>query len=349
VIHLALDARSVQQQPKGGVGRVTARVLPYLTDRVDIELMTQDERPPIDIGLPEHSLPTPWPGVATGWLQWSAARWLRDFDGIFHCPWYALPFRQTIPMVATLHDITFEHHPDWFGPRLLWPYRVQARWAARTARAVVTVSQVVADDLMRTYGLPAERIIVAPNAADDIFAPDLDASPVLRRLGVAGDYVVAVGGVPRRNLDVSIAAWRAVRESHPMDLVVVGVDDVPSVPGIVGGRLADDEWAAVLANARALLYPTEYEGFGLPALEAIASGTPVICAPVGALPEVLRDAAVWCKAPVAAEITAGLERLFDSPSFAADIRAAGLQRAAEHPSWADSADGYYEAYERAAK
>jgi alpha-1,3-rhamnosyl/mannosyltransferase len=348
VIHLALDARSVQEQPMGGVGRVTAQVLPHLVDRLDIELLTAVERPPINMGLPEHSLPTPWPGVASEWLQWSASRWLRSFDGIFHCPWYALPFRQSVPMVVTLHDISFEHYPEWFGARYLWPYRVQARWAARTARVVVTVANTVADDLMRTYGVPAERIIVAPNAPDAIFSPNHDATAVLRRLGVEGDYLVAIGGAARRNLDVAIEAWRAVRETYPIDLVVVGANDLPHEQGIVGGRLDDADWAAVLANARALVYPTLYEGFGLPAIEAAASGTPVVCARVGALPEVLEDAAVWCAAPTAVAVTAGLLELLESPAYADDVRAAGLRRAAEHPTWADSADAYYEAYQRAA-
>jgi alpha-1,3-rhamnosyl/mannosyltransferase len=347
VIHLALDARSIQDRPMGGVGRATARVLPYLTDRVEIELLTASERPPIESDLPQHPMRTPWPGVATEWLQWPAARWLRGFDGIFHCPWYALPFRQHVPMVASMHDLTFEHFPQWFGPRHLWPYRIQARWAARTARALVTSSQVVADDVMRTYGVPADRIVVAPAAADDLFGPDHDATAVLQRLGATGDYVVALGGAARRNLDVAIEAWRTARATYPIDLIVVGTDTPPTEPGIVGGRLDDQEWAAVLANASALLYPTLYEGYGLPAIEAAASGTPVVCAPVGSLPEVLEDAAVWCDAPTAPAITAGLLRLLESPSYAADIRAAGLRRAAEHPSWVDSADAYYEAYRRA--
>jgi glycosyltransferase involved in cell wall biosynthesis len=251
-------------------------------------------------------------------------------------------------MVASMHDLTFEHYPEWFSARHLWPYRIQARWAVRTARTVVTSSRVVADDVMRTYGAPADRIVVAPAAADEIFGPDHDATAVLERLGVTGDYVVAIGGAARRNLGVAIEAWRAARATYPIDLVVVGVDTAPAEPGIVGGRLDDREWAAVLANASALVYPTLYEGFGLPAIEAAASGTPVVCAPVGSLPEVLEDAAVWCEAPTTPAIAAGLMKLLASPSYAADIRAAGLRRAAAHPSWADSADAYYEAYRHAA-
>lgn len=328
----------------GGVGRVTARVVPQLLDRVEIELLTAAERPKLDWELPQHAMATPWPGVASGWLQGPAARWLRGFDGIFHCPWYALPLRQHVPMVVTLHDLTFEHFPQWFGPRHRWPYRIQARWAARTARVVVTVSNVVADDIMRTYGVPAARIVVAPNAADPTFGPERDASAALRSLGVSNDYVVAIAGAARRNLPVAMAAWRAARAEHPIDLVVVGTDDVPDEPGVFGGRPDDEGWAAILANARALVYPTLYEGFGLPALEAAASGTPVVCAPVGSLPEVLGDAAVWCESPAVPAITAGLLRLLDSPGYAEEVRAAGLRRAAEHPSWADCADAYYEAY-----
>ena len=332
-----------------GVGRGVACLLPHLISQegLEIELLTAREKPAIDIGVPEHNLPTPWPGVASAWLQWSAPRWLRDFDGVFHCPWYALPFWQSVPMVVTLHDLTFEHHPQWFTPSRRISYVAQARWAARSAGAIVTPSEFVAQDIASTYGVTRDRLFVAPNSADPIFAPDIDGAETLARLGVKPPYLVAVGGAPRRNLPIAIEAWRAVRKSAPLDLVVVGTSDVEPEPGLHVGRLNDTDWAAVLSNATALVYPTEYEGFGMPALESLACGTPVICCRVGALPEVLGDCAVWCERLAADAFTTAIGRILREPSLAADIRTRSLVAAARHPSWRDVAAVYGAAYRQA--
>ncbi len=348
-MRLALDARSLQAHPPNGVGRVTGQVLPHLVGRVEIELLTQTERPPLNLGLPEHALRTPWPGLASEWLQGPAARWLRRFDGIFHCPWYALPFVQRIPMVVSLHDLTFERHPEWFKFGRRTSYVVQARWAARTARAIITSSQTAADDVMQTYDVPAERIFAAVPAVDPIFRPGLDAGELLARLGVGNPYLVALGGSSRRNLPMAIEAWRVVRRGRPLDLVIAGPDVVPPEPGLVVGQFDDEEWAALLSNAEALLYPTAYEGYGLPAVEAAASGTPVVCARVGSLPEALSDAAAWCDDLSASSVATRLAALLDSPAEGADLAAAGLQRVSEMSGPAQVADVYFAAYELAAR
>ena len=346
-MRVAIDGRSLQREPLAGVGRGVACMLPFLAAGAEIELLTARERPAAGVGLPEHALATPWPHVSSAWLQWSAPRWLRSFDGVFHCPFYGLPFRQPVPMVVTIHDLTFEHRPEWFSAAQRLAFVTQGRWAARTARVIVTVASTVADDIMATYSVPSDRILVAPNSVEARFRPDRVPDDVLVRLGVSRPYVVALGGAPRRNLDVAIAAWRSVREQRPVSLVIVGTDDVPHEPGVFGGRLDDESWADVLAGAQALLYPTAYEGFGMPALEAAASGTPVICARVGSLPEVLGESALWVTELSAAAFATGLGRLLDDAALAADLRERGLQTAAEHPSWRDAAQVYLAAYERA--
>lgn len=346
-MRVAIDGRSLQRQPLAGVGRGVACMLPFLAEAAEIELLTARERPAAGVGLPEHALATPWPHVSSAWLQWSAPRWLRSFDGVFHCPFYGLPFRQPVPMVVTIHDLTFEHRPEWFGTAQRLAFVTQGRWAARTARVVVTDTRTVADDVMATYGVPSDRILIAPYAVDACFRPDRRPDDVLARLGVTEPYVVAVGGSPRRNLEMAVAAWRAVREQRHVALVVVGTDDVPREPGVFGGRLDDESWADVLAGAEALLYPTAYEGFGMPALEAAASGTPVVCARVGSLPEVLGESAHWVTELSASAFATALGALLDDAALATDLRERGLQTAAQHPSWSDAAQVYLAAYARA--
>jgi glycosyltransferase involved in cell wall biosynthesis len=347
-VRVLIDARSMQTEPNGGIARGLACLLPHLANLADVELMTAADRPPLNVKTPQHPLPTPWPGIATGWLQWSAPRFLRHQHGVFHCPWYGLPFRQPVPMVVTIHDLTFEHHPEWFRRGQAISYRVQARWAARTARVILAPSESVADDITSTYNVSQDRIVIVPNAVDPVFQPTADPSALIRRLGLGENYVVAIGGATRRNSGVAVAAWRDVRRTHNIDLLLVGPATMPPEPGLVQAAPSDEDWARLLAGARALLYPTVYEGFGMPALEAIASGTPVLCSRVGALPEVLGDAAVWCRADDAADTADRLRQVLDDDGLAATLVITGLERAAAWPSWADVSGTYVDAYRRAA-
>lgn len=348
VVRIAVDVRSLQPHPPGGIGRSLRNVLPLVAREAEVHLLTDLAKTPVRLGLPEHGLRTPWPGRAAGWLQWSAPAWLSSFTGgIFHCPFYGLPYRQPVPMVVSLHDLSFEHWPAWFTLAQREAFRRQARHAARTARVVITGAEQVRADIVHSYGVEPARVLVSPHGVDPAFAPDLDASAVLERLQVTRPYVVALGGAARRRSDVALAAWQRVTGAGP--LVMVGPDPVPSLPGVVAaGVLADADWAALLSGATAFLYPTAYEGFGLPALEALGSGTPVVCARVGALPEVLGEAAAWSESLAAEDLADALVALLGDPARAAELRTAGLRKAAAAPGWEVAAAVHLEAYRRAA-
>jgi glycosyltransferase involved in cell wall biosynthesis len=304
-------------------------------DEVELTLLTDARQPQIDrdlVGdLPQIPLRAPSRrGVA--WLQLSAPRHLRGFDGIFHCPFYGLPFLQPVPMVATIHDITFEQRPDWFTREQGLVFRMQARHAARTARHILTPSAFTRDEVCERYGLAAERVTVARNLLDPAFSkPAPGRPPWLAERGVRGRFVLAMGGAWRRGIDLLAAAWPTVQSAAPdVDLVVVGDPGVtlPAQAVVVRG-LSDDDWRAVLAAAEVFCYPTRHEGFGYPALEACAMGTPVVCAPVGALPEVLGSAADWVE-PLAAEpLGAAIVALLADDARRAALTALGRARAAE--------------------
>jgi glycosyltransferase involved in cell wall biosynthesis len=352
-LRVALDARSLQEVPLGGIGRSTRTVIEAVRSDVALTLLTDARRSPIDIDLPQVPCRAPLSGTKTAWLQLAAPRALRGFDGIFHCPWYGLPFRQSVPMVVTIYDLTFETGGSGFRPTQRAAYRAQARWAARTAAHVLTGSEAVRRQLCTDYGIEPERVTVQPSPLDR----SLDGSDPARvgalrdRLGIGGRYVVAIGGAPRRRLDLVLAAWPSVRARVPeVSLVVLGPEIPPSPPPdvIAAGAVDDGDWADALAGASALVYPTEYEGFGYPALEAMAAGTPVVCAPVGALPELLGNAACWMQTHDKTSVADATIALLTNAGLADRLIAAGRLRTAHAAALDTLRERVLTAYEKAA-
>jgi glycosyltransferase involved in cell wall biosynthesis len=327
---VAIDARWIQDQPLDGVGRYLANLLPLVAPEFTVHLLFDSRRPPRETDLPATYLRSAFPS-ATTWIESPAVRWLRGFDGIFYTPWYGLPLRQPVPMVVTIHDIVFETHPEWFRPGRYWPFRIQARRAARTAVRILTPSTFVREQILDRYQVAPERVVAAPHGIDPVFTPNIRPQALAELApGLEGTrYIVALGGAQRRQVDVSIEAWRRLRRAGIDDeLVVIGGESPPNEPGLrhMTG-LSDQAWATLLAGARALVYPTLFEGFGMPASEAMASGTPVVCAPVAALPEVLGESAQWCESPSVDSIAAGLIELLTSDQKYRQLRDGGLARA----------------------
>ena len=342
----------MQDRTPTGVGRMFANLAPLLATQTELVLLTDARRPAIGGTCREKPLRVPRRLPETAWLQAAVPLWLRGFSGVFHGTFNALPVASRVPAVVTIHDLSFEHHPEDFRPDRRLSYQVQARHAARVAKVVTTLSSFVRDALIDTYQIDPVRVVVAPPAVDPVFAPERaeGAPQILDSLGVLGPYIVMVGGAPRRGLSVGVEAWQRWRDWRgDHQLVVVGAEVPPPHAGIVhAGPVDDPTWAALLAGADALCYPTRYEGFGMPALESIASGTPVVCASAGPLPEVLGGAAEWCATASVNDIAAGLARLLGDRNRHAGLVAEGLVRAAAAPTWAQTAATLLEAYALAA-
>ena len=352
-MRVAVDARDLQRRPLRGVGRALAAVLPGLAaGGVELDLLLDDRLPLPADGLPgaPHALHAPVARRAA-WLQLAVPAWLAASRVPFHTPFYGLPYRQPVPMVVTIHDLAFEHHPAWFPRGRRTVYRAQARHAARTARRVVTVSEHVADDLVSRYGLPRSRVVVARNGVDPgRLAPrDPDADAWRRAaIGVPASYLLALGGTPRRNAPAAVAAWRRLRDRGRDVALVLLNEPGPPAPGLHRLQYPDDgTFAALLAGATALLYPTRYEGFGLPALEAAALGTPVVAARVGALPEVMGDAAAWSHDLSPTALADATGRLLDDPAWTTTLVARGHDRVRSHGGWEAAVEAHLRAYREA--
>jgi glycosyltransferase involved in cell wall biosynthesis len=198
------------------------------------------------------------------------------------------------PSVVVVHDIAASIGPQWFA-RSMRAYAATVLRGARGADRVITVSAAVRSELV-DRGVPADRIVVVPPSIDARFAPA--AADVVEatkaRHGLSRPYALMTGWAdPRKDVQTAIAAHRQVVEAVPHDLVLVGEPhrtfapvDLASAPSIRRlGRIADDDLVALLSGADVLLYPSRYEGFGLPPLEALACGTPAVASDIAALRE----------------------------------------------------------------
>ncbi|HZO62545.1 MAG TPA: glycosyltransferase family 1 protein [Gaiellaceae bacterium] len=259
-------------------------------------------------------------------MAWTLPRLLRRLRPALAHFQHALPLRCPCPAVVTIHDLSFERDPSAMGAldRLVFK-RVVPR-AARGATRVIAVSERTKRDLVELYGLPPGRIAVTPHGVDPAFGPAADGA-------AAGGYLLYVGAVQARK--DPLAAARAAAEVG-LPLVVVGPEREPALArelrrlgADLRGYVGKVELAGLYRGAAALVLPSRYEGFGLPVLEALACGTPVVVSDDPALHEVAGDAAVYAGADLAAAVRTALadrERL----------AAAGLERAKAF-SWEDTA------------
>jgi glycosyltransferase involved in cell wall biosynthesis len=352
-LRVALDGRPLQSPRLGGVGRYLVGLIPYLAEETDVYVLLDARQPSVPARVSESAecislrCPPGLPGLA--WLELVVAPWLRRFDGVFHATFNTLPITSSGPSVLTLHDLATQLHPEDFRPLKRAAWRLNIRVSLSRADVITTVSRFVKNQIVDYFGLDPGRVRVAPDALDPVFDANRasDAPALISRLGITPPYLVAVGGAPRRGLPVAIEAWRLTKQrlGREVTLVVAGNSEASSEPGIVApGFLDDESWATLLAGAQALCYPTRYEGFGLPALEAAASGTPVACARVASLPEVLGDAGCWVSEPSPQPMADALIRLLTDREFHGERRAAGLERARNSASFAEVAQTLVGAY-----
>lgn len=351
-MRVAIDARWAQGSVVGGVGRWLNSVMPRLANAVDVVPLTDSRRDALRLDVQQQALRTPIPLPSIGWLEICVPRFLSTFEGVFHSPFYLLPAQCPVPAVVSMHDVSFLTHPDLFSRSRLkgaiWR-RIAAR-SSRSASFIHTVSSWSRDEIVRAYGVPAERIVVIPNGVEGYFRPLADEQVPqleerLREMGVTGRYLVAFGGARRRRPGFAVQVLEILRgRGHDVQLVVIGPGVAPSAGVIVTTGVPEPTYRLLLAGADALLYPSLFEGFGLPALEAMASGTPPICSPVAALPEVLGDGALWCEDD--SEAFAGaVEAMWDDPLAREALVARGIARAARF-SWDDVAGRLADMYLR---
>lgn len=289
------------------------------------------------------------------------SRWAKRMgaDGA-HLTYHA-PFWSRLPYVVTIHDVSYRTHPSYHRPRNVLLQTVLGALSAWRARAVITVSAFCHAEILRVYPFLKDRLFVTPEAADGHWAPRMPdaAAAVRRRWGIGERYVLWAGGMqPRKNpLRLVEAFLRATQEDKMTQLVLAGTHTTatgarlkqqfaePIRQGrvILTGYVDDETLACLYGGCVAFTFPSLYEGFGLPVLEAMQCGAPVITSNVTALPEVAGDAALLVDPTDTDAIAHAIRRVLAEPELRATLRARGFKRAAQF-SWAQTAQLTAEAY-----
>jgi glycosyltransferase involved in cell wall biosynthesis len=281
---------------------------------------------------------------------------------LLHCPMPLAPLRARTPLVVTVHDMAVWDHPEWFERPIVLQQRLILARALRRARRILTPSQSTRQRLLDVLEVDANGVDVAPWGVDERFSPGPPSGRILESLGVDGPYVLAVGTLePRKNVEAGLEAFeRLVRDGAEHQLVVAGArgwreDELvarlraspASARVLVLGRVGEQHLLALYRGADCLVYPSRYEGFGFPPLEAMACGTPVVCARTTSLPEVVGDSAILFELEDRDALHDALADLLASPALREDLAGRGPARAARF-TWERCAELTVRAYRHAA-
>lgn len=296
-------------------------------------------------------------------LPWSArgGRGLRI--DVLHSPHHTAPL---VPCgcrrVVTIHDLTFLLLPERYPTTRRLYFQTMTRLSARVADAVIVPSEAVREDVLRILRLPPGRLFVIPEAAGPAFHPKdaVAIEAVRRRYGLEGPFLLSVGSLePGKNRERLLQAFARLRaRGLKHSLVVAGQrawryeGEAPLAQrlGLADsvrflGHVPQADLPALYSAAEVFVFPSLYEGFGLPALEALACGTPVVASNVSALPEVVGDAALQVSPLDIGALAGAMERLLCDDHLRSDLRERGLARAAQF-SWEKAARQTVEVYRR---
>lgn len=229
---------------------------------------------------------------------------------IFHASDWTQPPSQRAKLITTIHDLSPLVLWKMTNPKIVAAHRQRLYWVRREIDKVIAVSQATKKDIMHYLGIPEEKIKVIYEAPDPVFIPvgKEQIGEIKRRLGINGDYLLAIGTQPRKNIHRIARAMEKIKGCP--QLVVAGQkwEDFESHNKVKYlGYVNDKDLPALYNGARALVYASLYEGFGLPILEAMACGCPVVTSNISSMPEVAGDAAVLVHPEEITEITKGIE------------------------------------------
>lgn len=296
------------------------------------------------------------------WQQWALPRQAKKAKvDVLHIPGFDAPFLKFCPTVLTVHDLIGRILPHNLPPvsRFYWGFWLP--YSVRWADVVIADSKHTKEDLIRWTGIPPERIYVVYLGVDASFQPFQDdeaLESVRAKYRLPGKFILYVGTIePRKGLDTLLVAYAMLANTIPQDLVIAGKRGwyTASLFRLVEayglkqrvhfvGYVDDDDLPKLYNLATLFVYPSRYEGFGLPPLEAMACGVPVVCSNAASLPEVVGDAA-WLVPPDAPEmLAAAIYQILENEQLQAVMRSKGMARAKIF-TWEETARQVVKIYE----
>ena len=299
--------------------------------------------------------------------QWIVPQQLRNLQAtLYHSPYYLMPYVPGVSAVFTCHDLIPLRYPQYFSAAQRLIYRLAHILALKAASMTIAVSRATRADLMRCFRPVPQRVVVIPEAADAHFAPQLPERINALRIKYAlpEQYVLYFGSnKPHKNIVGLVKACKILNIKHQISnvkLVVAGHWDerYPEAMRIVEesdlrdqvvflGPVDEADLPALYSGAVLFAFPTLCEGFGLPVLEAMACGTPVVCSSISSLPEVAGDAALLVNPLEIDELAQAIGQLWSDEELRKDMRARGLAQAARF-SWEQTARETLTVYEQCA-
>jgi glycosyltransferase involved in cell wall biosynthesis len=364
-VRIAIDARKLRDFGIGTYVRNLLRQLARLDAESEYVLLCR----PADVGI-ERQLGDNFRAVPSTAAPYSVREQFavpHALHGhaidVFHTPHYVLPPLVDVPSVVTIHDCIHLMFPQYLPNRFAYLYARTFLWTAvhRSAR-VLTVSETSKRDILRFYPVPEQKIEVIYNAIDERFGQPPSEEEVRRvreRFRLDRAFALYAGNIkPHKNLERLIEAFHQLRQEgfEHLALLIIG-DEISKYPTLRRavhryklhkhvrflGFVPDETLAVLYRLASVFVFPSLYEGFGLPPLEAMASGTPVVTSNVSSLPEVTGGAAVLIDPYDPAAIADGMRRVLTDPALRADLVARGLARVREY-SWERSVRRVREVY-----
>jgi glycosyltransferase involved in cell wall biosynthesis len=368
-VRIAIDARKLHDFGIGTYIRNLVCGLAKIDRTTDYVLLCRDK----DMTFAATLGPN-FRAVAEGAGHYSVAEQLtvplavrRAHVDLFHAPHYVLPALTPGRTVVTIHDCIHLMFPEYLTHRLAYAYARASMWtAAHKSDRIFTVSEQSKRDILKFFHVPPDKIVVTPNAIDERFSVEPKAEHVTQireRYQLSHAYILYVGNIkPHKNLERLIEAFHQVRSQgrSELELLIIG-DEISKLQSLrravhkydlhryvrFHGFVPQETLSVLYRLASVFVFPSLYEGFGLPPLEAMACGTPVVTSNVSSLPEVVGDAAVLVDPYSPQAIADGILKVLQSAHLRADMRQRGFARVREY-SWERSVARVREVYEEVA-
>jgi len=365
-LRIAIDARKLRDYGIGTYVRNLLRHLSRLDRTTEYVVLCRQQDASITADLGENFRAVPEQSAAYSLREQISVPLdlRRERVDLFHAPHYVLPPLTPCKSVVTIHDCIHLRFPQYLPHRIGYAYARTALWlATHRSHRVLTVSEASKRDILRYFSVPPSKIDVIYNAIDERFGEEPDPEELERvreRYQLDDQFVLYAGNIkPHKNLERLIEAFHTLRKGpfEHVKLLIIG-DEISKYATLrravhkyklhkhvrFFGFVPDRTLAVLYRLAAVFVFPSLYEGFGLPPLEAMASGTPVITSNVSSLPEVVGDAALLIDPYETDAIADAMRRVLSEPALHADLRERGLRRAKEF-SWERSVGRVRQIYE----